>query len=155
MTPKREYYYSDKYLHTTIKKTLRTYYRNSSRSGVYSCTQSRCRQPNLLRICATYMKKHKIETRGARPLKKTLRIPWGRRGARPRSGRFFIGFLRIFWRASRAQKLTTSDDSFGLFSDLFFHSNQHFPVFWKFIYFPKNFFEIRVFQNSLMGISIT
>ena len=53
------------------------------------CTLSRCQRPNLLRTGATYTKKHK-HRRAQRVLKKTLRIPSGRRGARPRSGRFFV-----------------------------------------------------------------
>ena len=52
------------------------------------CTLSRCQRPNLLRAGATYTKKHK-HRRAQRVLKKTLRIPSGIRGARPRSGRFF------------------------------------------------------------------
>ena len=90
MTPKREYYYSEKCLHTTIKKTLRTYGRNCSRGETYSCTQSRCQRQNLLRTAAHYTEKHKIETRGARPKKDATQTVRKTRGTAPQWSIFFL-----------------------------------------------------------------
>ena len=56
------------------------------------CTLPRCQRPNLLRRVLPTRKNTK-HRRAQRVLKKTLRIPLGRRGARPRSGRFLEMFF--------------------------------------------------------------
>ena len=69
MTPKREYCYTEKYLHTNIKKTLRTYDRNCLPGETYSYTHSHAvsdqifrAQPQPTRTNTTKYKKDATQT---------------------------------------------------------------------------------------------